>query len=386
VDSNLYNYFSFSAKKAIYRASEVCQQFGNQFVEPEHIFFSMLQLRSCSAVQILQRLNVNLAKLTYSLEAALYERAGDYKGTSNFSARSLALLDASFREVKKSKHREIGTAHLLIALAQEQHAVLRELFAEHVISADPLRRTFIEHLRGYHAERDAEEGTTHAPAVAGWPPGINETIAVGKIPVTPGRSFNAEAVSLLAGAAQLATVFRQPGIGPPELLGALLIGASKPLSSLAILLKLDTVALLATLVAYWQQRALPADTAPAQLALSPELASMLGRAFAQMLAEAGQRAHGPLYAISADHLLLALLDEPSDPLRDWLEQQGQDNAAFNAALAKWREDRKPARAVAEPEPALDAAERAGLAAGLESILNPELPGEAGTGSETGPAG
>jgi ATP-dependent Clp protease ATP-binding subunit ClpC len=150
-----YNYFSFSAKKAIYRASEICQQFSNQFVEPEHIFFSILQLRSCSAVQVLQRLNVNLPKLTYSLEAALYERAGNFKGNNAFSARALALLDSSFREVKKLNHREIGTTHLLIALASERSPALRELFDEHRLDAKRIRDTFLQHLRGYGGAGDS---------------------------------------------------------------------------------------------------------------------------------------------------------------------------------------------------------------------------------------
>jgi ATP-dependent Clp protease ATP-binding subunit ClpC len=145
----LYNYFSFSAKKAIYRASEICQNFNNPLVEPEHVFFSILQLRSCSAVQVLNRLNVNLPKLTYGLEASLYERAGNYKGNPQFSARTLALLDLSFREVKKLGHREIGTTHLLIALAQERHPALRQILDENRLDAKRLREAFTQHLRGF---------------------------------------------------------------------------------------------------------------------------------------------------------------------------------------------------------------------------------------------
>jgi ATP-dependent Clp protease ATP-binding subunit ClpC len=145
----LYNYFSFSAKKAIYRASEICQNFNNPLVEPEHVFFSILQLRSCSAVQVLNRLNVNLPKLTYALEASLYERAGNFKGSPQFSARTLALLDTSFREVKRLGHREIGTTHLLIALAQERHPALRQVLEENRLDAKRIREAFTQHLHGF---------------------------------------------------------------------------------------------------------------------------------------------------------------------------------------------------------------------------------------------
>ena len=83
------------------RASEIGAQFSNQYVEPEHIFYSILNLRSCSAVQVLHQLQINLPKLTYSLEAYLYEHAGSFKGQPSFSARTLGLLDAAFREVKR---------------------------------------------------------------------------------------------------------------------------------------------------------------------------------------------------------------------------------------------------------------------------------------------
>ena len=54
---DFYQFFSFSAKKAIYRANETCAQFSNQFLEPEHVFYSILNLRSCSAVQVLHQLD-----------------------------------------------------------------------------------------------------------------------------------------------------------------------------------------------------------------------------------------------------------------------------------------------------------------------------------------
>jgi len=144
-----YQLFSFSAKKAIYRANEICEQFNNQYLEPEHVLFSILNLRSCSAVQVLHQLSVNLPKLTYSLEAYLYEHGSSYKGKASFSARSLHLLDAAFREVKRLHHREIGTTHLLIALAQDRGPFLRQLFEEHSIDPKRIRDTFMVHLRGY---------------------------------------------------------------------------------------------------------------------------------------------------------------------------------------------------------------------------------------------
>ena len=154
---DFYQFFSFSAKKAIYHASEKCAQFNNQYLDPEHIFYSILNLRSCSAVQVLHQLGVNLPKLTYTLEAHLYEHAGSYKGSASFSKRTISLLESSYKEVKRLHHREIGTTHLLVALAQERSSFLRQLFADHSLDAKKIRDTFMTHLRGFPSQGQERE-------------------------------------------------------------------------------------------------------------------------------------------------------------------------------------------------------------------------------------
>jgi ATP-dependent Clp protease ATP-binding subunit ClpA len=146
---DFYQFFSFSAKKAIYRANETCVQFKNQYLKPEHVLYSILKLRSCSGVQLLLQLGVDLPKLTYALEAHLYQHSGSYKGQATFSKRTIEVLDTSMKEVKRLHHREIGTTHLLIALAQESSTFLRSLFAEHHLDDSKIRDAFMSHLKGY---------------------------------------------------------------------------------------------------------------------------------------------------------------------------------------------------------------------------------------------
>ncbi len=183
---DFYNFFSFSAKKAIYRASEICSQFNNQFLEPEHIFYSILNLRSCSAVQVLHQLGVNLPKLSYSLEAYLYEHAGSFKGNAVFSQRTIALLDLSYKEVKRLHHREIGTTHLLVALSQERSPFLRQLFEEHGLDARKIRESFLAHLKGYDQgrERGRESGNS---VVSKFSRNLTELARNGKLDPVIGR-------------------------------------------------------------------------------------------------------------------------------------------------------------------------------------------------------
>ena len=184
---DFYNLFSFSAKKAIYRASEICGQFNNQYLEPEHIFYSILNLRSCSAVEVLHKLGVNLPKLTYSLEAYLYEHVGSYKGQASFSARTLALLDLSFKEVKRLHHREIGTTHLLVALAQDRAPFLRQLFEEHGLDSKKLRDTFMTHLKGYSHGTEKQGRESSGSTVAKYSRNLTELAREDKLDPVIGR-------------------------------------------------------------------------------------------------------------------------------------------------------------------------------------------------------
>jgi ATP-dependent Clp protease ATP-binding subunit ClpA len=367
----LYNYFSFSAKKAIYRASEICQNFNNPLVEPEHVFFSILQLRSCSAVQVLNHMNVNLPKLTYALEAALYERAGNFKGSPQFSARTLALLDTSFREVKRLGHREIGTSHLLIALAQERHPALRDILEEARLDAVRVREAFVKHLGsigpGHSAAPQADEPARidETEQAAGWPPDLDQEVKFGVMSFVPGQAFSGRALGLLAGAVQLARVMRQPRTTPVELLAALLLGVSNPPLSLTnAITEADAAGLFVRISAHWlacgQAGPSPEPSTPP---FSSALADLLGRAFSNALQEPAIR--GRSQSVSSLHLLRALLDEPTAPVAEWL-----------AAVQRWREretqiqvqetvvsaaEEAQAEAASAPAPAAEAEAGAGAA-------------------------
>jgi ATP-dependent Clp protease ATP-binding subunit ClpC len=184
---DFYNFFSFSAKKAIYRASEICGQFNNQYLEPEHAFYSILNLRSCSAVQVLHQLGVNLPKLTYSLEAYLYEHAGSYKGNAVFSQRTITLLDAAYKEVKRLHHKEIGTTHLLIALSQDRSVFLKTLFEEHGLDSKKIRDTFLTHLKGYAQGSEGSRREKDNSVVAKFSRNLTDMARAGDLDPVIGR-------------------------------------------------------------------------------------------------------------------------------------------------------------------------------------------------------
>jgi ATP-dependent Clp protease ATP-binding subunit ClpA len=164
---NILDFFSFSARKLLSKSTEVCTEFQNQYIEPEHIFYAMLSLQQCSALQILNQLQVNRPKLAYSLENYLYEHQGNFKDQPSFSRRTLTLLEAANQEVKRLRHREIGTTHVLIALAMDTSEFMRGLFAESNLTEDGIRDIFLGYLRSAGGQRPERTRGERNPSIAG---------------------------------------------------------------------------------------------------------------------------------------------------------------------------------------------------------------------------
>lgn len=163
---NILDFFSFSARKLLSKSTEVCTEFQNQYIEPEHILYAMLSLQQCSALQVMSQLQVNRPKLAYSLENYLYEHQGNFKDQPSFSRRTLALLEAANQEVKRLRHREIGTTHVLIAMSMDTSDFMRDLFAESNMSEEIIRDTFLNFLRADTSRPTGRRGERAAPSIA----------------------------------------------------------------------------------------------------------------------------------------------------------------------------------------------------------------------------
>jgi len=315
---DFYNLFSYSAKKAIYRASGICTQFKNKYLEPEHIFYSLLNLRSCSAVEVLHKLGVNLPKLIYSLEAYLYEHVGSYKGQASFSARTLALLDLSFKEVKRFHHREIGTTHLLLALAQDRAPFLRQLFEEHGLDSKKLRDTFLAHAKSFRHSGEGpleryEQMDKLLTSLFDFAKVTNLDSQIASLCSTP-------LLLALAIGFGMAWRLRAPELTPRHVLFGLLAYPHSPGTTLLDKLGADAGGLVKRVVAEMEQGTTP----PAELRLSAGCAELFGQAFRLMLDH-----RQPL--IDLPQLLLAFQYIEDDGLQQLLAEHGV-NLALCAKL------------------------------------------------------
>ena len=191
------------------------------------------------------------------------------------------------------------------------------------------------HHLGRRSPAPRQEYVPAWPPEQGWPAAATHAVKLGNVTFIPDKTLSPHALGLLVGASQIAIVFRQPEVTPVELVAAMTLGAARPFPELVALLKLDTLLLQEQILAYWLGRALPLADVPAEPPFSSALKELLGRAFAKMLQKFSV---SPQPSVAPHDLLLALLNEPSEPLRGWLADQQQNNPEFAAALLEATED------------------------------------------------
>ncbi|MCC7477059.1 hypothetical protein IT575_01255 [bacterium] len=319
---DFYSFFSFSAKKAVYRASEVCSQFNNQFLEPEHVFHSVLNQRSCSAVQVLHTLDVNLPKLAYSLEAYLYEHSGDFKGSAVFSQRTIAMLELAYKEVKRLHHREIGTTHLLLALAQDHSPFLRQLAEEHQLDARRIREALLAHLKGYDQGRQPAAGLSQRPPQA--------TAEAAQFSF--GSLLDSESLSLLRYARQAAQQYRHRELLPLHAAFAMVLTARTDSSGFFRRAGVHQGRLMTDLAVLLSRLDCMSEPMPEALLESSALLDLVTRAMRSALERArplGQRqSQGGAVRISPRDLLYATLQDPDEQLQQILQQHGLSPATL----------------------------------------------------------
>jgi ATP-dependent Clp protease ATP-binding subunit ClpA len=305
---DFYQFFSFNAKKAIYQAAEVAEQYNNQYLEPEHVFYAILKTRNCKGAQALRKLEVDLPKLIYNLEAKLYEHAGSYKGQASFSQRTLILIDSSMKEVKRLHHREIGTMHLLIALAQESEPILKQLFAEHNLDAARIRNTFISHLiddsNGLERSHDPPLSASEVTALSADPPERKAHYE---------RVLSEASLRALRHGGSLAGALGHAAIEPEHVLFMAIADAQSEVALSLKQHKADAGAIMALLLGHL--RAIPAEQSTGAAPLGERLINTLSGSFKLMVQL--DREH-----VRTSHILYATLLDEASPTAAVFKEQG----------------------------------------------------------------
>ncbi len=145
---------TIKAAEAIQAAAGEAQKRGNPSLEDMHLLFALLDQDETVVVPILQKVGVNIARLTDGLERALDRLPKVSGGASPTISRELnRIFDAAESAARKLGDEYTSTEHLLLALASEKGSTTRELLSEQDADQAALEAA-LEAVRGPHRVTD----------------------------------------------------------------------------------------------------------------------------------------------------------------------------------------------------------------------------------------
>jgi ATP-dependent Clp protease ATP-binding subunit ClpB len=144
-----FNKFTIKSQEAVQNAQEIAQSYGNQEIEPEHLFAALLQDAEGTTVPILQKVgaNVNYLKIkAIELIEHLPKVQGAGASDQHLSSSLSDLFTGAQKEASQLKDEYVSTEHLLLALLGKDSKASK-LLRDQGVSKDAVYKALKE-IRG----------------------------------------------------------------------------------------------------------------------------------------------------------------------------------------------------------------------------------------------
>jgi ATP-dependent Clp protease ATP-binding subunit ClpC len=138
--------FSPRIKDVLGYSKEEAERLGNRYISPEHIMLGLLREGEGTAIQLLEKLNVDLQVLRQKIEVKLMEDQPVRVDSMPLLKTSERILKLVQLEAKLFKSPEISTGHLLLALLREKSTYLWELMNRENIDYEKVKSLMEQEL------------------------------------------------------------------------------------------------------------------------------------------------------------------------------------------------------------------------------------------------
>lgn len=135
------------AQQALALAHQESERFNHYFVGTEHVLLGLIRLGQGVAVNVLQKMGVDLEALQKEVENQV-ERGPDLKaiGATPYTPRVKKVLALAAREARGLNHMYVGTEHLLLGLLREGDGVAARLLSHLDVDLEQTRREILKEL------------------------------------------------------------------------------------------------------------------------------------------------------------------------------------------------------------------------------------------------
>ncbi|MGH7553372.1 MAG: ATP-dependent Clp protease ATP-binding subunit, partial [Longimicrobiales bacterium] len=177
---------TIKAAEAIQAAAADAQRRGNPTIEDIHLVSALLDQEETVVVPILQKVGVNMARLSEGLMRALDRLPRQTGGTAPTISRELnQIFDVAELEARALKDEYVSTEHLLIGLAAQKGSTTRELLGEQGVTRQSLKEA-LEAVRGSHRVTDQQPEQKYR-ALERFTRDLTEMARLGKLDPVIGR-------------------------------------------------------------------------------------------------------------------------------------------------------------------------------------------------------
>jgi ATP-dependent Clp protease ATP-binding subunit ClpB len=177
---------TIKASEAIQAAAAEAQRRGNPSLEDVHLLHALLDQDETVVVPILQKVGVNIARMTDGLVKALDRLPKQTGGSSPTISRELnQIFDLAAASAAKLKDEYVSTEHLLLGLATQKGSTTRELLSEQGATRETLEEA-LESVRGSHRVTDQQPEQKYR-ALERFTRDLTEVARLGKLDPVIGR-------------------------------------------------------------------------------------------------------------------------------------------------------------------------------------------------------
>jgi ATP-dependent Clp protease ATP-binding subunit ClpB len=121
-----FNKFTIKAQEAMQGASEIASNYGNQQIEPEHLFAALVQNDDSIVVSLIKKIGVDVGTIrikTSSFVDKLPKVTGVSTANQYFSQKLSKLLDDSFKAASQLRDDYVSVEHIFISLSESEDEV-----------------------------------------------------------------------------------------------------------------------------------------------------------------------------------------------------------------------------------------------------------------------
>lgn len=146
--------FTEESRRAIEHSRDEAHRLHHDYIGTEHLLLGILRLGAGKAIAILENAGVEADTLRQSIEEVTQSSGapGSYViGHLPLTARAKKILEMSGQEARALKSQNIGTEHLLLALAKDENGVVAQVLATFDVE-------YIDVYRGLHTTYERDDG------------------------------------------------------------------------------------------------------------------------------------------------------------------------------------------------------------------------------------